>query len=104
MWRGVKRFDNTTTSVLHLAGGSGKLQRHFCAFERLASAELERQHGGKHEAQVQHIQQFVDRFRAKASKAKQVQSRIKKLERMQTKLLCMWTLTTEYSSAIRQSL
>ena len=35
-------------------------------------------------AQVQHIQQFVDRFRAKASKAKQVQSRIKALERMQT--------------------
>ena len=38
----------------------------------------------KHEAQAQHIQQFVDRFRAKASKAKQVQSRIKALERMQT--------------------
>ena len=38
----------------------------------------------KREAQARHIQQFVDRFRAKASKAKQVQSRIKALERMQT--------------------
>ncbi|MEE4284260.1 MAG: ATP-binding cassette domain-containing protein, partial [Pseudomonadales bacterium] len=38
----------------------------------------------KVEAQAAHIQKFVDRFRAKASKAKQVQSRIKALERLQT--------------------
>ena len=80
-------LDNTTTSVLHLSGGSGKLYRgNYSAFERQRSAELERQQAmaAKHEAQAQHIQQFVDRFRAKASKAKQVQSRIKALERMQT--------------------
>jgi ATP-binding cassette subfamily F protein 3 len=80
-------LDNTATTVLHLAGGSGKLYKgNYSAFERQRSAELERQQAmaTKHEAQVQHIQQFVDRFRAKASKAKQVQSRIKALERMQT--------------------
>ena len=80
-------LDNTTTSVLHLAGGSGKFYKgNYSAFERQRSAELERQQAmaAKHEMQVQHIQQFVDRFRAKASKAKQVQSRIKALERMQT--------------------
>ncbi|MEO1291207.1 MAG: ABC-F family ATP-binding cassette domain-containing protein [Pseudomonadota bacterium] len=33
-------------------------------------------------AQMAHIQSFVDRFRAKASKAKQAQSRLKMLERM----------------------
>ena len=80
-------LDNTTTSVLHLAGGSGKFYKgNYSAFERQRSAELEHQQAmaAKHEAQVQHIQQFVDRFRAKASKAKQVQSRIKALERMQT--------------------
>ena len=36
----------------------------------------------KQEAQRRHLQSFVDRFRAKASKAKQAQSRIKMLERM----------------------
>jgi len=38
----------------------------------------------KQEAQRAHLQAFVDRFKAKASKAKQAQSRVKMLERMET--------------------
>ncbi|MEJ6391659.1 ABC-F family ATP-binding cassette domain-containing protein [Gymnodinialimonas sp. 2305UL16-5] len=38
----------------------------------------------KQEAQRAHLQSFVDRFKAKASKAKQAQSRVKMLERMET--------------------
>ncbi|MEM7488408.1 MAG: ABC-F family ATP-binding cassette domain-containing protein [Pseudomonadota bacterium] len=38
----------------------------------------------KQEARRAHLQAFVDRFKAKASKAKQAQSRIKMLERMDT--------------------
>ena len=38
----------------------------------------------KDEAKKAHMQAFVDKFRAKASKAKQAQSRLKALEKMQT--------------------
>ncbi|SDY08718.1 ABC-F family ATP-binding cassette domain-containing protein [Citreimonas salinaria] len=38
----------------------------------------------KQEARRAHLQSFVDRFRAKASKAKQAQSRLKMIERMDT--------------------
>jgi len=37
----------------------------------------------KQTAQREHLQKFVDRFKAKASKAKQAQSRVKALERME---------------------
>src|SRR5262249_40258128 len=46
------------------------------------AAQLESQKA-KQDAQREHLQAFVDRFRAKASKARQAQSRIKMLEKMQ---------------------
>ena len=45
-------------------------------------AQLESQRA-KQDAERAHLQKFVDRFRAKASKARQAQSRVKKLEKMQ---------------------
>ncbi len=38
----------------------------------------------KQQTERKHLQAFVDRFRAKASKAKQAQSRLKRLEKMQS--------------------
>jgi ATP-binding cassette subfamily F protein 3 len=43
---------------------------------------LEEKAAAIHDHHVRHIQQFVDRFRYKATKSKQVQSRIKMLERL----------------------
>ena len=57
----------------------------YSAFERLRAVEME--HSRRTAARLQreraHIQAFVDRFRYKASKARQAQSRLKALERMQ---------------------
>ena len=48
--------------------------------ERVAQLESQR---AKQDAEKAHLQAFVDRFRAKASKARQAQSRVKMLEKMQ---------------------
>lgn len=48
--------------------------------EQLAQQQMAFQ---RQQRQIDHIQKFVDRFRAKATKARQAQSRIKALERMQ---------------------
>ena len=53
-------------------------------FERLRSERLmlDQKMVKKQEAQRKHIQAFIDRFKAKASKARQAQSRVKMLEKM----------------------
>ncbi|SEI90719.1 ATP-binding cassette, subfamily F, member 3 [Allopseudospirillum japonicum] len=57
----------------------------YSAFERARAERLAQQAAAyqQQQAQMAHMQHFIDRFRAKATKAKQAQSRIKALERMQ---------------------
>ena len=79
-------LDSVATHVLHLGGGTGRSYTgNYSTFERRRIEQLEQEQAlqKKRDNQVRHIQQFIDRFRAKDSKAKQVQSRIKALERMQ---------------------
>jgi ATP-binding cassette subfamily F protein 3 len=57
----------------------------YSAFERQRAAQLANQQAEyeKQQREVAHMRAYVDRFRAKASKARQAQSRLKALERME---------------------
>jgi len=57
----------------------------YSAFELLRAQQLELQQAAysKQREKIAHLQKFIDRFKAKASKAKQAQSRVKALERME---------------------
>lgn len=57
----------------------------YSSFERQRATKLAQQQSlyQSQQEKVSHLQSYIDRFRAKASKAKQAQSRIKMLERME---------------------
>ena len=78
-------LDATVHEVIHLEATSVKTYKgNYASFELQRSAELARQTSlhRRQEVERARIQRFVDRFRAKASKAKQVQSRLRALDRM----------------------
>ncbi|AWC24685.1 ABC-F family ATP-binding cassette domain-containing protein [Aminobacter sp. P9b] len=78
-------LNRAVNSIVHLdqkkmtfwRGGYDQFERQFAE-----QRELQEKGRVKQEAARKHLQSFVDRFRAKASKARQAQSRIKALEKM----------------------
>src|SRR5450755_4445908 len=79
-------LDNAVDQILSLEAKKLTLYRGgYSDFERLRSERLmlDQKMVKKQDAQRKHLQAFVDRFRAKASKARQAQSRIKMLAKMQ---------------------
>ncbi len=79
-------LDAVTTVTLHIA--NAQLTRYggnYSKFEDMRALQMEQQQTAfsKQQDKIAHLQKFIDRFKAKASKAKQAQSRVKALERME---------------------
>ena len=79
-------LDAITRVTLHL--DEAKLTRYggnYTAFEAMRAERMVQQQQAfeKQQDRIAHLQKFIDRFKAKATKAKQAQSRVKALERME---------------------
>ncbi|MDX1633216.1 MAG: ATP-binding cassette domain-containing protein [Marinobacter sp.] len=79
-------MDRVATQVVHF--DQRKLMQYtgnYSAFEDQRRERLAQQQAGfeRQQARIEEIQRFIDRFKAKATKARQAQSRVKALERME---------------------
>jgi len=79
-------LDAVTSVTLHI--DNGKLVRYggnYSTFEDMRAQQMELQQNSyiKQQDKIAHLQKFILRFKAKASKAKQAQSRVKALDRME---------------------
>jgi ATP-binding cassette subfamily F protein 3 len=80
-------LNNICTHIAHLEHQTIQLYTgNYSAFERIRAERLANQQSQyiKQQRNIKHIESYIERFRAKATKAKQAQSRLKALERMQT--------------------
>jgi ATP-binding cassette subfamily F protein 3 len=79
-------LDNVCNQIAHIEQQRITLYSgNYTAFERIRAERLANQQAAfvKQQREISHIQSYVDRFRAQATKARQAQSRLKALERMQ---------------------
>jgi ATP-binding cassette subfamily F protein 3 len=79
-------LDTITCHIIHIEQQKISLYTgNYSAFERMRAEKLAQQQSAyqKQQREISHIQSFITRFKAKATKAKQAQSRIKSLEKMQ---------------------
>ena len=79
-------LNNSCTHILHLA--AAKLEIYTGGYDdfekmRAEKSRLQLSAKAKQDAERAHLQSFVDRFKAKASKAAQAQSRMKRLAKME---------------------
>ncbi|QDD64568.1 ATP-binding cassette domain-containing protein [Herbaspirillum seropedicae] len=98
-------LDGVVNVIVHI--DDRKLKRYsgnYSAFERQRSAQLELMAGmiEKQQRQRAHLQSFIDRFKAKATKARQAQSRMKALSKMEE--LAPLRAAAEFSFEFREPL
>ena len=79
-------LDQLTSHTLHIENQRAQLYKgNYSAFEKIRAEQLSNQQSqyAKQQREIGHMQDFVRRFKAKATKAKQAQSRLKALEKME---------------------
>lgn len=79
-------LDSVTSHIVHIEQERMTLYTgNYSAFEKIRAERLANQQSAfeKQQREVAHIRSYVDRFRAQATKARQAQSRLKALERME---------------------
>lgn len=78
-------LDNCVDKVIHIENQQLKVyQGNYSAFEKIHAEQLALQQKmhEKQQRQIEHMMSFVNRFKAKASKAKQAQSRLKAIQKL----------------------
>ena len=79
-------LDRVVNRIVNIEHEQARAYRgNYSAFEEQRASELAEQAAlyARQQREIRHMESFVERFRAKASKARQAQSRLKALERMQ---------------------
>ena len=79
-------LDRVVDRIVNLEHGKARAYRgNYSAFEQQRAAELAEQSAlfTRQQREIKHMESFIERFRAQATKARQAQSRLKALERMQ---------------------
>jgi ATP-binding cassette subfamily F protein 3 len=96
-------LDAVVGQILHIENGGMKLYGgDYSTFERTRAERLALQQAmhDKQEREIAHLHAYVERFRAKASKARQAQSRLKALARME--LISAAHVDTPFSFGFRE--
>ncbi len=96
-------LDAVADAICHIEGRRLRLYSgNYSAFEAQRAAQLAQQQATyeKQQREIAHLQSFVDRFNAKATKARQAQSRIKALARMEK--IAAAHVDTPFQFAFRQ--
>lgn len=96
-------LDSIITKIIHVE--DSKLHEYtgdYTSFEKQRAEKLAQQQSlfEKQQREVAHMQSYIDRFRYKASKAKQAQSRIKAMERME--LISAANVDSQFSFSFKE--
>ena len=79
-------LDSIANHIVHIEQNKAVIYTgNYSAFEKMRAEKLAQLQSAyiKQQKEIEHIQSFITRFKAKATKAKQAQSRVKALERME---------------------
>ena len=79
-------LDSITDHIIHIEQQKAEIYTgNYSAFEKMRAEKLALQQSAfiKQQREIEHIQSFITRFKAQATKARQAQSRVKALERME---------------------